>query len=201
MKHLHTLFARRAGTEEVPAIVEWLVVRIRPVRGAGRLRHRLANMLVHDRASQALQAVVTAALSEEEAREFRAALAAPFAEQRARIEAAARAAFRPHVWVLHERNTPSSITMFALANGVARWQRISLPPDIAGWPPQAQQAEVARVVAQHRAANDASPFLGAITGYHYRPDYDTAFEVRADGSLQATAAGRAGGAEAVVGLG
>lgn len=111
----------------------------------------------------------------------------------------ARRTFSPHIQVFHENPRPSSITtgsitMFALCNGVRRWMEIELPDDIANRAQEEQAEIVAEKVAEHRACHGdvgkGDPFLGLVTGYLYRPTWNTSFEILPDNRIDPADRGR-----------
>ncbi len=88
-------------------------------------------------------------------------------------EAQARVDFRPHLWRLHERSRPHTITAVAFF-GVSRWKRLFLPTDLPERPWVDQLAEVRAAIRREQDGGEdcGRSQFGSLLGYVYRPRYD-----------------------------
>lgn len=81
-------------------------------------------------------------------------------------EARERKHFKPHLWIITEKERPTSITM-ALFTGMTE-KGITLPPDITALPFENQLESVKSVVCKHYAENKGKwRFFGRIIGYFF----------------------------------
>jgi hypothetical protein len=92
---------------------------------------------------------------------------------RQRAEAAWRAAFKPHAYLLGTNVRPSSITFFGITGGAERWLVIPLDHS---QPPLSYAAQALAVVRRTPVVQ----FFGATTGFivNYTPDHAVRFDLQ-----------------------
>ncbi len=91
-------------------------------------------------------------------------------EKQQRVEAE-RAAFRPFVQGVAELSRPTSITMFAVTGGPARYT-VPLPTDIAEWSADRRDEFLRETIKENFARNRGRTlFMGQITGYLFFREY------------------------------
>ena len=101
-----------------------------------------------------------------------------------RREEQERAEFTPHIFIKHERTTPSPIFVVAIV-GEAYFKRVSLPSHFRELTSDAQISAVEEIVVNHyREFEGSSPSpYGKITGYYFRTTFDSSLEFSTDGKL------------------
>ena len=92
---------------------------------------------------------------------------------RAAVEAAYRAAFRPHAKILTERAIPTQITICVMTGGHLKL-RINFPPDMASGE---YSSFALKEIRARGGKKNFIPFFGAIEGFvvNYSPDAATVF--------------------------
>jgi len=94
-----------------------------------------------------------------------------------------RKTFRPHLWVIHEREDPpvGSISIVAFI-GIDHWKVITLPDDIASLRWSDQCCTIRKEIREHQSQEyvDRSMF-GKVTGYLYRKTYEDSFLFNTEG--------------------
>jgi hypothetical protein len=98
-------------------------------------------------------------------------------------EARARKYFRPHLWIITERERPTSITM-ALFSGMTE-KRVGLPPDINALPFEDQLEIAELVVLKHYAEHKGNwHFFGKIVGYYFFHSFRENVRYDIDGNVE-----------------
>lgn len=92
----------------------------------------------------------------------------------AQTEAANRSAFKPHIYILFNRNAGCPLFAFM---GIERKINLPLPADIASWPESEQVLQARKIILeQHEFHCKILEGRGQIAGYCFRRMYDEAVE-------------------------
>jgi hypothetical protein len=97
--------------------------------------------------------------------------------------------FQPHLFILAERDRPSSICIFAMVGGVKLF-KVPLLLDIDKESLEQQFALVKGTISQHfQQSRGQTLFNGKITGYLYRPIAAEQYKFSVDGEFLGKVAG------------
>ena len=91
--------------------------------------------------------------------------------------------FRPHLWIIPEREIPSPIFVVAIF-GEERFRRVNLPEAIATLPENLREKIVSHAASSHftSSGGQAGPF-GKIVGYFYRRTFDQSWRLNVKGEV------------------
>lgn len=154
------------------------------------LLERPGRVLELDRIQLSRAVEETRVLLAQQGKELAAILRQQAERAAAEEEARERASFRPHLWVMGERETPSPIFVVAIC-GQDRFRRVPLSEGIAALPDAEQADVICRAAARHFVgrSGSAGPF-GNIVGFVYRRTFDEGWNLSADGTVIDRTAGR-----------